>query len=72
MNTFPPALKVSIKSTDFIRKMNVAPVSILFSFSFFQIDDMHIYELLYLPSLPVHVYQKKFIIQTFLKVVFKL
>lgn len=26
MNTFPPALKVSITSTDFIRKINIAPV----------------------------------------------
>lgn len=60
MNTFPPALKVSITSTDFISKA---------IFFFLEIDDMHIYESLYLPSVPAHVYQKEFIIQSFLKVV---
>lgn len=69
MNTFPPALNFSITSTEFMRKINISPVSIFF---FFEVDDMHIYESLYLLAVLAHLSQKKFIIQSFLKVVFKL
>lgn len=65
MNTFPLALNVLITSTDFIRKINVAPVLIFF---FFERLTTYIFMSHYASS---HA-PKEIIIQSFLKVVFKL